>query len=102
MQPFAAFRSFSPFLPGRVHGAVLAGGAADFFFEDTGEAHRVGIAHLAADEIELVVGLPDQAAGLFHAQAFAVAAEGRAADLAEDRADIVGGEAPDAPPDRPA
>ena len=60
-----------------------------------------GIAHLAADEVELVVGLPDQAAGFLHAQMLAVTAEGRAADLAEDRADVVGVELQMLRPDRP-
>ena len=73
-----------------MHGTVFAGGTAHFFLKDPGKADCVRVAHLAADEIELVVGLPDQAAGFLHAQVLAVAAEGRAADLAENGADVVG------------
>ena len=73
-----------------VCGTIFAGRTTDFFLKDARKANGVQIAHLAANQIEFIVGFANQTAGFFHAQRLTVTAERSAAHLGEQVADVAG------------
>ena len=73
-----------------VRGTIFAGRTTDFFLKDARKANGVRIAHLAANQIEFIVGFANQTAGFFHAQRLTVTAERSAAHLGEQVADVAG------------